>query len=196
MYKVGDKVFHKGGIHKIEQLFNNGDCALYPKYNVFGTIEHTSELSPVFKQGDKVSLNGVLKESLLKQQFSKVDINNMEVLATCDGDVLIKGVGVYYPSSMFKYAPKPRHIIKYIVVDTLNADRPITVYDKEKDAIEKCETLNKVSINIGDIFKHSDGTAVEVVNSTLEETEVMLEIAGSVYYSKYNTQQFLKEFTK
>lgn len=89
-----------------------------------------------------------------------------------------------------------RHVIKYIVVDTLNADRPITVYDKEKDAIEKCETLNKVSINIGDIFKHSDGTAVEVVNSTLEETEVMLEIAGSVYYSKYNTQQFLKEFTK
>lgn len=93
-------------------------------------------------------------------------------------------------------APKPRHVIKYIVVDTLNADRPITVYDKEKDAIEKCETLNKVSINIGDIFKHSDGVAVEVINSTLEETEVMLEIAGSVYYSKYDNQQFLKEFTK
>lgn len=92
-------------------------------------------------------------------------------------------------------APKPRHTIRYTVYDNVSG-KVLETFSSEKDAIEKCETLNKLSINIGDIFKHSDGTAVEVVNSTLEETEVMLEIAGSVYYSKYNTQQFLKEFTK
>lgn len=92
-------------------------------------------------------------------------------------------------------APKPRHTIHYTVYDNVSGLN-VETFSSEKEAIEKCETLNKVSINIGDIFKHSDGTAVEVVNSTLEETEVMLEIAGSVYYSKYDNQQFLKEFTK
>lgn len=92
-------------------------------------------------------------------------------------------------------APKPRHTIRYTVFYNVS-EKALETFSSEKEAIEKSETLNKLSINIGDIFKHSDGTAVEVVNSTLEETEVMLEIAGSVYYSKYNTQQFLKEFTK
>lgn len=149
----------------------------------------------MYKVGDKVSLIGELKEPLLKLQFSNVDVNNMEVLATTPYGVLVKGVGVYYPSSMFKHASKPRHTIRYTVYDNVSG-KVLGTFSSEKDAIEKCETLNKVSINIGDIFKHSDGTAVEVVNSTLEETEVMLEIAGSVYYSKYNIQQFLKEFTK
>lgn len=91
--------------------------------------------------------------------------------------------------------PKPRHEVRYIVYDNLSG-MELETFTSEKEAIEKCKTLNKVSINIGDIFKHSDDTDVEVVNSTLEEIEVMLEVAGSVYYSKYDTQQFLKEFTK
>lgn len=93
------------------------------------------------------------------------------------------------------FAPKPRHTIRYTVYDNVS-EKVLETFSSEKEAIEKCETLNKLSINTGDIFTHYTGTAVEVVNSTLEETEVMLEIAGSVYYSKYNTQQFLKEFTK
>lgn len=97
--------------------------------------------------------------------------------------------------SLVNSAPKLRHIIQYTVYDNVSG-KVLETFSSEKDAIEKCDTLNKLSINIGDIFKHYTGVAVEVVNSTLEETEVMLEIAGSVYYSKYNTQQFLKEFTK
>lgn len=140
MYNVGDDVFYKRNVYKIERMFDD-ECFIQRKYATVGIIVNVSKLSLV---------------------------NN---------------------------ASKPRHSIHYTVYDNVSG-KVLETFSNEKDAIEKCETLNKVSINIGDIFKHYTGVAVEVVNSTLEETEVMLEIAGSVYYSKYDNQQFLKEFTK
>lgn len=195
MYKVGDEVIYKDIKCFIGKVLGDGRYMIITcdKYNVFEVYE--KDLDPYFAPGDKVSLVGELKRSSLKQHFSNIDINNMEVLANCNGDVLIRGTGIYCPSSMFKYASEPRHTIRYTVYDNVSG-KVLETFSSEKDAVEKCETLNKVSINAGDIFKHSDGTSVEVVNSTLEETEVILEIAGSVYYSKYDNQQFLKEFTK
>lgn len=196
MYKVKDYVIYNGRKCFIGQVLGGGRYTVIEcSENPFVIEVYTKDLDPYFAPGDKVSLVGELKGDSLKQHFSNIDINNMEVLANCNGDVLIKGTGIYTPSSMFKYASKPRHTIRYTVYDNVSG-KTLETFDNEKDAIEKCEALNKVSINTGDIFKHSDGTAVEVVNSTIEETEVMLEIAGSVYYSKYDNQQFLKEFTK
>lgn len=141
----------------------------------------------MYKVGDKVFHNNDVYT--IQQLFNNGDCVIQQKYSTIRVVVNISEL------SLVNSVPKPRHTIQYTVYDNVSG-KVLETFISEKDAVEKCETLNKVSINIGDIFKHSDGTAVEVVNSTLEETEVMLEIAGSVYYSKYNTQQFLKEFTK
>lgn len=141
----------------------------------------------MYKVGDKVFYNN--NAYTIQQLFNNGDCVIQQKYSTIGVVVNISKL------SPVDGVPRLRHVIQYTVYDNVSGTI-LETFSSEKDAIEKCETLNKLSINIGDIFKHSDGTAVEVVNSTLEETEVMLEIAGSVYYSKYDNQQFLKEFTK
>ena len=111
MYKVGDKVIYNGLIYNITVV---GDVGWYLIKDTTGEATfhvHEKYFIPYFKLGDKVSLNEELKGFLLKQHFSNVDTNYMEVLANYNGAVLIKGVGIYCPSFIFKYASKPRQNI-------------------------------------------------------------------------------------
>ncbi|UIB81285.1 hypothetical protein [Flyfo podovirus Tbat2_2] len=193
MYKVGDEVIYNGFVYNIKGA---GDDGWYILKDSFAgeaiKLVHAKDLNPLIAPGDYVTL--VNKGCKIGPDGFNIDSMVIDNVIS-HGRVTIKGVKGSYNAELFKRIPKPRHTIRYTVYDNVSGT-DLETFSNEKDAIEKCETLNKVSINIGDIFKHSDGTAVEVVNSTLEETEVMLETAGSVYYSKYNTQQFLKEFTK
>lgn len=192
MYNVKDNVIYKGIECFIAQVLGDDRYTVIAHNKDFVIEVYEKDLDPYFAPGDYVTL--VNKGCKIGPDGFNIDrmiigsvINN--------GRVTIKGVEGSYCTELFKRIPKPRHTIRYTVYDNVSG-KALETFSSEKDACEKCETLNKVSINTGDIFKHYTGVAVEVVNSTLEETEVMLEIAGSVYYSKYDNQQFLKEFTK
>lgn len=192
MYKIKDNVIYKGAECFIGKVLGGGRYMIITcdKYNVFDVYE--KDLDPPLAPGDYVTLvNKGCKFGPDGFNINSMVIDNVMK----NGCVTIKGVRGSYNTELFKRIPIPRHTIQYSVYDNVSG-KVLETFNSEKEAIEKCETLNEVSINIGDIFKHYTGITVEVINSTLEETEVMLEIAGSVYYSKYDNQQFLKEFAK
>lgn len=122
MYKVKDNVIYNGHKCFIGQVLGDGRYTVIGNNRDFVIEVYEKDLDPYFVSGDKVSLVGKLKGGLLEQQFLNIDINNMEVLATSEHGILIKGIGVYYPSSMFKHAPKPRCEVRHVIYDTVHKD--------------------------------------------------------------------------
>lgn len=88
---------------------------------------------------------------------------------------------------------KPRYEVKYVVLDHLSGANLYQLFDTEQKAFDY---INKPRVNVGEHYKHSDGTIVRINSKEGDIIHTRHEACGENVLLSFTMETFLENFTK
>lgn len=179
MFEVGDEVVTTNGDLGTVILVSHSAAQVRYKSGVVDAVKLT-ELTKVynmFKVGDEVIVQNSNVATILGLA------GNMAYLFFDDGshgDIELTEL-------------KPRFEVKYLVVDNSDRGEKSPLFNTEQQAFDY---INKQRVNIGERWKHSDGTIVEVVNVDDRVVNFKFSSIGVEHEVGRFIHDFIKVFTK